>query len=590
MADSAAVAEKPAEGEQPAEAEKPAAEGEQPAEGEKPAEGETPAEGEQPAEGDQAPAEGEQPPEDEKPEEDKPPEEEPYVPPPEEEPPQEVIEEPEESVEECPSEVESMDSTGKELARICDPSLKQNFIRYTALVKEIRTQNKIIQKIKTDIHGLCCKPGRRTKCDERDIRALRCCFAEENEKLTCLMQKAIDLQSKDPNRRFKIINLETSLEEDMMSTKGNRPGKQRYRGNNYLSEDTGAKGTASDMKRLQEALDKLQKSIEDVKKKIKSMHDGQDEDPDPARTRRTEKFQSACEILKNIGAARPGEPKPQIEVDEGICGDQDDSEHLQCIITQQSTLLEDYSMKYIKVSKKVSEQNDIIQKLENKSKLLEDEINSQVEQVKSKFMEKINDLADYPTILENERKKLAQVSKDREFMECKLRTLCKQLRRMKSHGHEDETNYNYEQVDPQIMEDRKEELRQCKEDHHRLLGEMEKIENEKQKLNAELDTAISDLETLRCESARNISKEKGVSGCLRKTFQDLINKTEKELAQCKATSCLAVTERDETIKEMRKQMNTLAFSFDAAQKEIQCLKHRIFILAKDNQKPVQCDV
>lgn len=584
MADKGEKTEEPAGGETAAPAEtdgapetdEAAAAGEKPAEDEQPVEG-----GDQPPEGEQPPAEGEQPAEGESPEpENKPPEEQSFEPPIEEEP------EPEESVQECPSEIESQDSVNREIARICDPSLKQNFRDYSVLVKEIKTQNSIILKIKSDIQKLCCK-GRLTKCDKRDIRALRSCFAEENEKLTCLLQKAIDLQSNDPNRRFKDINLETSLEEDMMVIKG-ITSRRSGRGNYDSSEDGyQTKNTSSDIKRLQEALNRLQKSIEIIKEQMKTLRDRK-EDEEEARERKTERFKSACAILKNIEGGE--ETKSPIEVDEGSCGDHDDSERLQCIINQQSNLLEEYSLKYVKVQQKVSEQVDIIQKLENKSKLMEDEINNEVDKVKSKFMEKINDLADYPTILENERKKIAQTSKDKELMECKLRTLCKQLRKMKSQKYEQEEHYNYEKTDPNIMEAQREELKQCKNAHYRLLGEIEKVKDEKEKLAAEHDTAILDLESLRCESAKNISKEKGLSGCIRKTFEDLVKKTENELAQCKATSCLAVAERDETIKEMRKQMNTLAFSFDAAQKEIQCLKHKIFTLAKDSSKPVQCDV
>lgn len=546
----------------------------EPAEGEAATAGETEADGEQPPEGEQVAPEGEQNAQvgEENPESEEPCEEK-------------ACEEPEgeQSVQDCPSEVESMDSVTKEIAGICDPSLKQNYRNYSVLVKEIQTQNKVIQKIKRDIQSICCK-CHLTKCDKQDIRALRCCFAEENEKLTCLFQKAIELQSKDPNRQFKMINLETSLEEDMMVIKGIKSRRNRH-GKYDSSEDSyQSKNMSSDLRQLQEALNRLEESIDTIKEQMKIL-DG--EEGDEARQRKTARYKSACEILKNIEGRI--ETKTPIEVDEGICGDHDDSERLQCIINQQSNLLEEYSLKYIKVQEKVSEQSEMIQKLENKSKLLEDEINNEVDKIKSKFMEKISDLADYPIILENERKKIAQTSKDKELLECKLRTLCKQLRKMKNQGCGQEENYNYEKTDPQAIEDQKDELRQCKESYYCLLEEIENVKNEIEKIAADHNSAILDLETLRCESAKNISKEKGLSGCIRKTFEDLVKKTEKELAKCKATSCLAVAERDETIKEMRKQMNTLAFSFDAAQKEIQCLKQKILTLAKDSSKPVQCD-
>lgn len=481
------------------------------------------------------------------------------------------------SVEECPSEIESIDSTTREAAMICDPDLKQNFLNHAALLKEINTQNKIILQIKQDIQKICCK-SHRSSCDKRDICALRTCFEEENKRLSCLMQKAIELQSKDPDRKYANINLETSFVEDMMSVKTYTSAGLR---------STSKFQSTSDLKRLQEALNKLQKSIETIKGKMRDLRNGTGGDEnDAAQNRKLERLQSACDFLRNV-EGRCNETKPTTDVDEGMCGDRDDTERLQCVINQQSVLLEEYSLKFVKVQKKVCDQTDIINKLETRSKVMEDEINNEVDKIKSKFIEKINDLADYPTLLEKERKKIAKFSKDKEAMECRLRTLCKQLRKLKAQKNEE--NFNYEKEDPTIAENQKEELKKLKEWHYRLLGEMEKATTDREILTADLDAAILELETLRCDSVKNISKEKGLSGCIRQTFQDLIAKTEKELAQCKATSCLSVAERDETIKEMRKQLNTLVFSFDAAQKEIQCLKHKIFNVAKDSNKPVECD-
>lgn len=176
-------------------------------------------------------------------------------------------EETEEPIQEC-SSIESIDSDEEELARICSPSLKQNYKNYLALVKEINTQNKVIQKIKADIQSVCCK-AKRSQCDKCEIRALRYCLSEENDKLMCLMRKAIELQSHDPSRRFKNINLETSLEEDMMVVEANNSGKSKNHDPN-LSED-------EDMERLQKAVDKMQRSIETMEVTIKKMKGGEKE-------------------------------------------------------------------------------------------------------------------------------------------------------------------------------------------------------------------------------------------------------------------------------------------------------------------------
>lgn len=484
---------------------------------------------------------------------------------------------------ECPSEseVESMDSVAKELSRICDPDLRKNYIEYIAVVKEIETQNKIIQKIKKDMHELCCKPCR-TKCDERDIRALRCCYTEESEKLTCLMQKAIQLQSLDPSRNFKNINLETTFDEDMMVV-SNVKKKSRRRKQESSQEICNEKDEAKSLKKLEKTINKMQESIELIKAKVRSLSNNQDdfEDDFPEED---PKLKTTCKYLEAV--EKNATKSKSIEVDEGICGDVDDADHLQCIIKQQSNLLEEYTKKYNKVQQQISEQNAVIEKVNANFKNMEDHINSEVQRMKAKFLEKFNDLADYPALLETTKQKIAQSGKVKDQMECKLRTLCKKLKDMKSARFDQETG----PPQPKTIDCKREELKTCVEEQSIMKAQIECVRHEIDKMNYELNLSMLDLEMLRCESAKNISKVKGESNCLKQTFQDILERTEKELGECKASSCLAVAERDETIKEMRKQINTLAFSFDAAQKEIQALKQKVFFLTKDTYKPVLCDL
>jgi len=103
-----------------------------------------------------------------------------------------------------------------------------------------------------------------------------------------------------------------------------------------------------------------------------------------------------------------------------------------CIMKEQSQQLEDYRNKYLLAQQKVEEQCVSLEKLNMNNKRIEQQINTEVKEIRAKFQEKLNELLHFPKLLENEQLKLAQVCKEKDEMQTKLVVVCKELKACKA--------------------------------------------------------------------------------------------------------------------------------------------------------------
>lgn len=269
---------------------------------------------------------------------------------------------------------------------------------------------------------------------------------------------------------------------------------------------------------------------------------------------------------------------------------EEEQEEFQCLIKEQAEQLEDYRRKYMEAQQKFEEQKVVIGKMDSNNKRIEDQINSEVMRIKSKFQEKIAELSQYPCILESEQLKLAQISKEKDDLEGKLKIICKELKSMQAQQESSglpATGNGETGAGSAPKSDCTEALKKCKIDYALLEKQHSELLKEKTQISEQLVKTKQDLNTLRSESAKIIARTKERSECTRISLQEHVDKIEKELAQCRANACLSVSDREEVIKEMTGQMNTLSFSFDAAQKQIKSLKNQIGFLASDNTYPVK---
>ncbi|KAH8271783.1 hypothetical protein KR044_005440, partial [Drosophila immigrans] len=246
-----------------------------------------------------------------------------------------------------------------------------------------------------------------------------------------------------------------------------------------------------------------------------------------------------------------------------------------CIMKEQSQQLEDYRNKYMLAQQKVEEQCVSLEKLNMNNKRIEQQINTEVKEIRSKFQEKLNELLHFPKLLENEQLKLAQVCKEKDDLQSKLVVVCKELKSCKI------------QLENPVA-DLSPQLAQCQLDLSQARSEIEELLRQRDLFCEQLKTTQDDLDTLRTESAKIIAGTKERAEMIKAQQQDHINRLEKELAQCRATASLSVNDREAVIREMQGQLNTLSYSFDAAQKQIKTLRNHIAYVSNENCFPVKC--
>ncbi|XP_017097653.2 cingulin [Drosophila bipectinata] len=247
-----------------------------------------------------------------------------------------------------------------------------------------------------------------------------------------------------------------------------------------------------------------------------------------------------------------------------------------CIMKEQSQQLEDYRNKYLLAQQKVEEQCVSLEKLNMNNKRIEQQINTEVKEIRAKFQEKLNELLHFPKLLENEQLKLAQVCKEKDEMQTKLVVVCKELKACKA------------QMESTPNVDVRPQLAQCQMELTQARNELEELLRQRDLFCEQLKSTQDDLDTLRTESAKIIAGTKERAELIKSQQQEQINRLEKELAQCRATASLSVNDREAVIREMQGQLNTLSYSFDAAQKQIKTLRNHIAYVSNENCFPVKC--
>ncbi|KAH8237532.1 hypothetical protein KR038_004138 [Drosophila bunnanda] len=247
-----------------------------------------------------------------------------------------------------------------------------------------------------------------------------------------------------------------------------------------------------------------------------------------------------------------------------------------CIMKEQSQQLEDYRNKYLLAQQKVEEQCVSLEKLNMNNKRIEQQINTEVKEIRAKFQEKLNELLHFPKLLENEQLKLAQVCKEKDEMQGKLVVVCKELKSCKT------------QLEQPTSVDVRPQLAQCQMELSQARNELEELLRQRDLFCEQLKSTQDDLDTMRTESAKIIAGTKERAELIKSQQQQQINRLEKELAQCRATASLSVNDRESVIREMQGQLNTLSYSFDAAQKQIKTLRNHIAYVSNENCFPVKC--
>lgn len=211
------------------------------------------------------------------------------------------------------------------------------------------------------------------------------------------------------------------------------------------------------------------------------------------------------------------------------------------------------------------------------NKDVEAQINEEVTKIKEKFQEKLAELCPYPKKYEDAKFELFESKEIISGLEVDMNSTIAALSKAKS-----ELKTLKEQPDESL--EKKYKKLQCEVEM--LKKKSCGIKATKDCLEEKLTTMKSELEQLRKDSSKIITTTKCCAEKNRNILHQHINSLEVELAQCRASAALSVTEKEEMIKKMKNELASLCGHFNDCQGQIKQLKNQVTYLT--NQRHNIC--
>ncbi|XP_055539048.1 myosin heavy chain, striated muscle [Wyeomyia smithii] len=267
--------------------------------------------------------------------------------------------------------------------------------------------------------------------------------------------------------------------------------------------------------------------------------------------------------------------KTELELLRNRCSELlDVQEEFKILMKEQGEQLDEYRNKYLKAQQKVEEQILQMEQINIKNSKIEDQINIEVQRIKTKFQDKLRQLAPFPNLLESEKQKVKQLRQSNEKLLHELKKSAKEIKNLEHRLHNAHASQNAELERAHDL--LKVEFKQVSE----LLDEAEKG---KSNLEDSLNMALKEIDEIRVETANIIARANERSQKDKKTAQLKQHELEVELVQCRAAAAVTINNREDALREMQNQIAVLSASFDDAQMHIQSLRNQLTFLRNEQR-------
>ncbi|EAT32331.1 AAEL015536-PA [Aedes aegypti] len=250
----------------------------------------------------------------------------------------------------------------------------------------------------------------------------------------------------------------------------------------------------------------------------------------------------------------------------------DIQEEFQILIKEQGDQLEEYRSKYLSAQQRVEEQKLEMEKMNVTNRRIEEQINVEVQRIKTKFQDKLRQLTPFPRLLEAEEEKVSKLKDSNEKLLEELKKSAKEIKSLEYRLHNAHASQNAE----------------LEKAHNLLQVELEQlqatlqVENDKKaKLQAQLEEAQQELDDTRTETAKIVTRTNDRAQEDRKTAQARIHSLEVELTQSRAAASVTINNREEALREMQGQIRVLSGSLNDAQIQIQSLRNQLTFLQNE---------
>lgn len=247
-------------------------------------------------------------------------------------------------------------------------------------------------------------------------------------------------------------------------------------------------------------------------------------------------------------------------------------DEFKALIEEQAIQCEEYREKYLKAQQMVEEQKLQMEKLDATNHRIEEQINLEIQRIKSKFQDKLRQLAPFPRLLETEEQKVRDLRKSNEKLFNELKKSAKEIKSLEARLHNTHSSQNAE----------------LEKAHNLLKVELDQLREEKQTeqekreyLIEKLSKTNAEMEELRSETAKIITRTKDRANDDRKVAQAKLQALELELAKSRADAAVTIGNREAALREMQGQIAVLSGSFNDAQMQIHSLRNQLTFIQNE---------
>ncbi|XP_050361019.1 outer dense fiber protein 2-like [Nymphalis io] len=291
----------------------------------------------------------------------------------------------------------------------------------------------------------------------------------------------------------------------------------------------------------------------------------------------------------------------------------EESEELKMSLNEKMEESQEYRVKYLQAQQQVEEMKRQIDVIEFDNKQVSDQIQIEIQKMKMQFQEKLQELAPLPDLLKGAQIQLQEAKQLQKLAEDSSEQLSNELHRVKEKLVLAVNNYNMEKADRiKVIEDNK-ALRLEADEKQREIDELSKNIDEnkcsilrlQEKLSQlemrykekalECSQLLKDLDELRLESSRSLTRSKERSDSMRRYMQTQVSELERQLIQSRAQCRACQKERDDVRQRMQIQVNNLQENLEVVEIRLRALQNQVaalkntyaIILADDDDN---CDV
>ncbi|XP_046400750.1 trichohyalin-like [Ischnura elegans] len=488
----------------------------------------------------------------------------------------------------------------------CEYQLQQEICAKEQALEDLKRKNSQIQN---EMKLLCWENKQlQEKLGEKNKQPNKSsCKKEQNKKMEENMINHLQMQMKNMQRELQCMQMARKQAEqercslqDNASSMRNRPTTCPPQGNQdrncekiqqlnekygKLTEDFKAKVTEVaamhvENENLISELDQKKKCLKEAETAIKELQD---------------KLKAAEEPNERGSKAQTSQV---MFLEQQLRDAKDELEELHMKQQECEYQEEYYREKYLLAQQQVEEQRRQIEMMEADNRRITKQVEEEIQRVKCQFQEKLEELKSLPEVLRTTQCRLQaaiQKQKQAEERAYELKMEAEDARARASEATQKLDQYLYQQQDSvsqsdslaskaEVLEKKCKELTECncklKQELKRLEESAAQCKRCAEEKSVEILQLSNQLECVREDSARQVSKAKERCETIRRSYQCQIEDLERQLAQTRASARSAQAERDETRKRMQCEIGNLSENFEQAQSRIRYLQSHVNYLKK----------